>query len=161
MKNQEIISETTFEKARKKILEIKEKNPETEIVFQNNDDELNRKVLEKLGEQIDILLINQKDRKDFQKQRNSGLNEVVAKIAKKNEIIVGINFDEIIENKGKTKSEIIARTKQNVKLCNKNKLKMKFIFQQEKNKRDVYDLNALGIVLGMTTEMWGDKNKKR
>lgn len=157
MKNQEIISETTFEKARKKILEIKEKNPETEIVFQNNDDELNRKVLEKLGEQIDILLINQKDRKDFQKQRNSGLNEVVAKIAKKNEIIVGINFDEIIENKGKTKSEIIARTKQNVKLCNKNKLKMKFIFQQEKNKRDVYDLNALGIVLGMTTEMWGDK----
>jgi len=116
----------------------------------NDDDELSRKVLEKLGDKINVFLISQKNRKDFQKQRNSGLNEIVAKIAKKNNVAIGINFDEIIESKGKTKSEILARIKQNIKLCNKNKLKMKFIFQ-EKNKRDIYDLNALGTVLGMNT----------
>ena len=147
---QEIISENTFEKIRKKILEIKEKDPETEIIFSNDDDELGRKILEKLGDKINVFLISQKNRKDFQKQRNSGLNEIVAKIAKKNNVAIGINFDEIIESKGKTKSEILARIKQNIKLCNKNKLKMKFIFQ-EKNKRDIYDLNALGTVLGMNT----------
>ena len=57
-------------------------------------------------------------------------------------------------SKGKAQSEILARIKQNVKLCNKNKLKMKFIF--EKNKRDSYDLKSLGLVLGMPT--WMTKN---
>ena len=102
---QEIISENTFEKIRKKILEIKEKDPETEIIFSNDDDELGRKILEKLGDKINVFLISQKNRKDFQKQRNSGLNEIVAKIAKKNNVAIGINFDEIVESCGKIKYE--------------------------------------------------------
>ena len=65
MKEQILIKETNFEKARKKIKE----NKDSEIIFSSDDDELNRKILEK--EKIKILLLNQKDRKDFQKQRNS------------------------------------------------------------------------------------------
>jgi RNase P/RNase MRP subunit p30 len=139
-----IISETTFEKARKKIKEEKGK-----IVFTSDYDELNRKILEK--EKIDILLLNHKNRKDFFKQRNSGLNSVLAKIAKKNNISIGINLDELIDFE--KKAEILARVKQNIKLCNKNKIKMIFINRQEKNKRNLKNLKVLGRVLGMPTWM--------
>ena len=144
MKNQIIIQETNFDKARKKIKENKDKI----IIFSSNDDELNRKILEK--EKINIFLVNQKGRKDKQKQRDSGFNQVLAKIAKKNNITIGINLYEIINAKAKRKAEILARVKQNIKLCNKNKLKMEFITQTQ---RDIYDLRALGLVLGMPTSI--------
>ena len=140
-----IISEPTFEKARKQILENKDKK----IVFTSDDDELNRKIIEKIP--VNILLINQAGRKDFQKQRNSGFNQILAKIAKKNNITLGINLDEIIESKEKTKAQILARVQQNIKLCNKNKLQMAFV--SKKYKRNSYDLKALGSVLGMPTLM--------
>jgi ribonuclease P/MRP protein subunit RPP1 len=143
MKKQSLIQEDTFEKARKKIKE----NKDNLIIFSSNNDELNRKIIEK--EPIDILLINQASRKDFQKQRNSGFNHVLAKIAKKKKVTIGINLDEIIESK--QKSDILARIRQNIKICNKNKLKMKFI--SLKQKRDIYDLKALGLVLGMPTNI--------
>jgi len=144
MENQIFIRESSFESARKKIHENKGK----QIIFSSNDDELNRKILEK--EDINVLLLNQASRKDFQKQRNSGFNQVLAKLAKKKNIVIGINLDELINagNK-KIKSEILARIKQNIMLCNKNKLKMIFIGQ----KRNIYDLKSLGLVLGMPTWM--------
>ena len=142
MKNQILIQESTFEKARKAIRDNKGKK----IIFTSNDDELNRKILEK--EKIDVLLLNQKERKDRQKQRDSGFNHVLAKLAKKKNVAIGINLDEIIESKEKAK--ILARIEQNIKLCNKNKLHMKFI---SKKKRSDYDIKALGLVLGMPTWM--------
>jgi RNase P/RNase MRP subunit p30 len=142
---QNIILEKKFEKIKKQISEGKIN------VFTSDDDELNRKVLEKLD--INVLLLNQEKRKDFQKQRNSGFNQVLAKIAKKKNIAIGINLDEIIENRGRKKAEILARIRQNIKLCNKNKLRMKFISPSEKHARDKRDLKALGLVLGMSTSM--------
>jgi len=136
-----IITETSFEKIKKQIKE----NPNAKIIFSSDDDELNRKVLEKLD--INVLLLKQLKRKDFQKQRNSGLNQVLAKIAKNKNIAIGIDLDEIINSTGKQKSEILARIKQNIKLCNKNKLKIKFIGTN----RNSYDLKAVGLVLGMPT----------
>jgi len=144
MKNTILIQENNFLEARKKI----RKNKGRVIIFSSDNDELNRKILEK--ENIDILLLNQSKRRDFQQQRNSGLNQVLAKIAKKNKVTIGINLDEIIDSEKKEKAEILARIKQNIKLCNKNKLKMKFISQ---NKRDIYDLKSLGLILGMPTWM--------
>lgn len=142
-----LIKENEFMKAREKI----RKNNGKIIIFSSDSDELNRKVLEK--EKINILLINQAGREDFQKQRNSGLNHVLAKIAKKNNVSIGINFEEIVNSKAKEKSIILARTEQNIRLCNKNKLKMKFIFIEEKSKMEIYDIKSLGIVLGMPTWM--------
>ena len=75
---------------------------------------------------------------------------MLAKIAKKNNVAIGINFDEIINAKAKEKAEILARIKQNIKLCNKNKIKMKFISQKQ---QDIYNLKALGLVLGMPTPL--------
>jgi RNase P/RNase MRP subunit p30 len=143
----QIISELTFEKARKKISEVKSKNKK--IIFAGDDDELNRKILEKL--KIDILLITLTGKKDFQKQRNSGFNQVLAKAANKSQVTIGINLDELIYEKGKKKSELLGRIMQNIKLCNKNKLKMQFI--SERNTRNIYDIKALGSVLGMPTWM--------
>jgi len=140
-----LITETNFDKARKKIKENKGKT----LIFTSDDDELNRKVMEKLP--IQILLINQSHKKDFQKQRNSGFNHVLAKIAKKKKVAIGINLDEIINSKAKQKAEILARVRQNIKICNKNKVNMKFI--SFKHKRDIYDLKALGLVLGMPTNI--------
>ena len=140
-----ILKETNFNKLRDQI----KKNQDKEIIFTSENDDLNRKVLEKL--QIKLLLINLEKRKDFQKQRNSGLNHVLAKIAKKNKIQIGINFDELISSKNKEK--IISRIIQNIELCNKYKIQMKFI---SKNKQNIYNLKSLGLVLGMPT--WMTKN---
>jgi RNase P/RNase MRP subunit p30 len=147
---QTLLTETNFSKLRDKIK--KEKSENKLIIYSSEDDELNRKVIEKL--QINVLLINQKNRRDFQKQRNSGFNQVMAKIAKKQNLIIGINFDEIVEEANlKEKAEILARIKQNIFLCNKDKVKMSFVIQKEKNLRNIYDLKSLGLVLGMPTWM--------
>ena len=142
-----LIQSKNFDEARKKIRESKGK----EIIFSSDNDELNRKVMEK--ESITVLLLNQKNRKDRMKQRDSGFNQVLAKIAKKNGVVLGINLDEIITSKGRNKYEIIGRIKQNIKLCNKNKLKMRFVSLEGKHTKDIHDLRALGLVLKMPTWM--------
>ena len=143
-----LISEKTFEKSRKLIKE----NHGKEIVFTSEDDELNRKILEK--EKITFLLLNQKNRKDFAKQRNSGLNQVLAKIAKKNNVSIGINLEEIIQSKPKEKAQILSRIIQNIKLCNKYKIQMKFFSRNQFLKN--HGSKAFGSILGMPT--WMTKN---
>ena len=86
-KNFALIEEKNFDKIRKEIT----KNKGKIIVFSSNDINLNRKILDK--EQINILLLSQAERKDKLKQRDSGFDHVVAKIAKKNNITIGINLD--------------------------------------------------------------------
>lgn len=145
MKPQNLLTQTNFSKLKDEV----KKNKDKTLIFSGNDDELNRKVLEKLP--IQILLINLAKRKDRMKQRDSGLNQVLAKLAKKNNIVIGINLDEIIKSEKKQKAEILSRVRQNIKLCNKYKVRMKFISIKEK--KDSYDVKALGLVLGMPTWM--------
>ena len=140
-----ISGDRNFMSIREKIRSAKGKN----VIFSSDDDELNRKILEK--EKINVLLLNQENRKDKMKQRDSGFNHVLAKIAKKNNVILGINFHEIVENRGKRKAEILARIRQNVKICSKEKLKMKFI--SAKRQMNPYDIKSLGLILGMPTWM--------
>ncbi len=139
-----IIRENDFQKARKRIKENKGKK----IIFSSNNDELNRKVMEK--EKINVLLLNLSGRKDRMKQRDSGFNQVLAKLAKKKNISLGINLDEILDSNKKERPKILSRIRQNIKLCNKNKLNMKFISSK---KRDRYNLKSLGLLLGMPTSM--------
>ena len=141
------IEEKNFDIARKKIRQFNQEK----IVFSSPDDAIARKVLEK--EKISVLLVKQKNRKDKLKQRSSGLDSVMAKIAKKNGIKIGIFLDEILESSEKEKAEILARTRQNIKLCSKNKIKMRFLFLKEEHQRNEYDLRSLGLILGMPTWM--------
>ena len=138
-----ILTEKNFNKLK----ELVKKNSGKRIIFSSEDDDLNRKVLEKLA--VNLLLIKFEWRKDFSKQRNSGFNEVMVKIAKKNGIGIGIDLDEIIFSKEREK--IVSRIKQNIKLCNKNKIQMQFILGKEE--RSLILLKSLGLVLGMPTWM--------
>jgi RNase P/RNase MRP subunit p30 len=140
------VEEDNFDKARKKIKD----NQNAEIIFSSNDDEVRRKVIEK--EPIKILLIKQRGRKDKSKQRDSGLNSVMAKIAKRRGINIGIYLDELLDCKGKEKAEILSRIEQNIKICRKEKLKVKIVALNEKNRRNDYDLKSLSLILGMPTQ---------
>ena|SRR3990172_10612579 len=146
MKDYIIISEEDFQKARN---QIKEAHKDGKTVVFSGSDEMNRKILEK--EKIDILLINLKSRKDRIKQRDSGFNHILAKLAQKKDIIIGISLDEIIGADKKEKTRIIARLRQNIEICKKNKLKMTFL--SDKHPQDKHDLRSLGLVLGMPTSM--------
>ncbi|NCN52040.1 hypothetical protein GW931_03445 [archaeon] len=141
-----ILNEKNFSKLK----DLVKKNSDKKIIFYSDDDNLNRKVLEKL--QIDVLLINLVDLRDFSKQRNSGFNEVMARIAKKNNIKIGINLDELIFSKERVK--VFSRIRQNIFLCKKNKIQMEFVSKKEK--RSLIVLKSLGLVFGMPT--WMTKN---
>lgn len=146
-----IIKEDNFEKARNIIRESKKENKIT--LFASSNDELIRKILEK--EPTDIVVIFQAGRKDRQKQRDSGFNQVLASIAKKNKVTMGICMDEIVCSKDKEKSDILAQVMQNIRICSKNKIPMKFCGKSAKE-ADIYDLKSLGLILGMPT--WMTKN---
>ncbi len=138
-----ILTEKNFNKLREEV----KKNREKEIIFSSSDDELNRKVMEKLP--INMLLIHLSGRKDFLKQRNSGFNEVMAKIAAKNGVKICFDIEELVNSH--EKERILSRLKQNIGLCKKSKLQVVFIESNEK--RDPLLLKSLGLVLGMPTWM--------
>jgi RNase P/RNase MRP subunit p30 len=132
-----------FNKLKLKVIE----NEGKEIIFSSNDDEFNRKVVEKLG--ISVLLLKEEGRRDYSKQRDSGFNQIMAREAAKKKVVIGIDLDEIVLSK--EKSRIIARVRQNVELCKKFRIQMKFI--GSKISKDSRELKSLGLVLGMPTGM--------
>ena len=80
----------------------------------------NRRVVETL--KIDYLVSPELgDRKDSLKQRDSGLNHVVAKEMAKRKVVMVVDFDSVAEMKGKDKALRLARIMQNVKICRRAK----------------------------------------
>ena len=125
------INTTNLNQARKEIQALKKQNKE--IVVQAQDDTFNRKILE--NKDVDILLSPElHDRKEKLKQRDSGLNEFLCKLAKKNNIKIGINITEIKKLEKKEKSKILARIIQNIKLCNRTKTQI-ILFPKSKHKK--------------------------
>ena len=146
------LKEKNFNKLKIEIEKTRKTYPNSRIVFFGEDDEINRQVLEKA--KIDLILITLSRRKDFSKQRNSGLNTVLVNIAKKNRIEIGIDLDELDNLNKKEKSEILARIIQNINLCKKKKVQMKFI--SRKKRINLFTIKSLGLSLGMPT--WMTKN---
>jgi len=146
------LTEKNFNKLKIEIEKTRKKEPNSKIIFLSNDDEITRQVLEKA--KIDLMLLSLYKRKDFSKQRNSGLNTVFVNIAKKNKIIIGIDLDELDFGNKKEKSEVLARIIQNINLCKKKKVQMKFI--SRKRISNPFNLKSLGLSLGMPT--WMVKN---
>jgi ribonuclease P/MRP protein subunit RPP1 len=131
-----IISNNDLNEVRKQIQEIKRKNPSEEIIVRANDIEFNRKILEMKS--IDILLSPEiHNRKDFLKQRDSGLNEVLVKLAAKNNIKIGINLDGIQKLEKKEKAIVLARIRQNITLCKRTKADIILFPQDKYNKLEV------------------------
>lgn len=145
----QIIQEINFDKARKAIKKAKadDKIP----VFISKDDELTRKLLE--HEKEFTLCIELAQRKDKLYQRDSGFNHVLAELANNNKVKIGIFLDEIIKADKKEKAKILARVQQNIVLCKKKNVKMQWIIIKPEFQRTQQELQALGIALGMHTQM--------
>jgi len=124
---------------------IKSEKSKPIIVLAQND-EFNRKILE-YGK-FDILLsIEAGKRKRTLRTIDSGLNHVLAEIATKNKISIGINIDEL-RNLGKEeKANRLERIKQNIKICRKAKTKLILL-----NYKDEKDAFAFLLSLGASTK---------
>jgi RNase P/RNase MRP subunit p30 len=117
------------------------------IIVKAQSLEFNRKILE-YGK-FDILLdIHSPEIKSTQIQRDkikslaSGLNHVLAKIAHKNKIALGINLTSIIKLEKKQKAIQLARIKQNIKIARKAKTNILVLNEKDK-------LNAQSLLLSL------------
>ena len=141
-----IINNPNLNQARKEIQALKKEKKD--IIVQAQDDAFNRKILE--NKEVDILLSPElHDRKETLKQRDSGLNEFLCKLAKKNNIKIGINIKEIQKLEKKQKSKVIARIIQNIKLCNRTKTQI-ILFPKTKHKKQ--DILSFFISLKGSTQ---------
>ena len=84
--------------------------------------------------------------------RKSGLNQVLAKLAKQNDVAIGFGFSFILNLEGVQLGQMIGRMKQNVRICRKSKTKMVVCSYANnvKEMRGAKDLLAFANVIGMT-----------
>lgn len=114
------------------------------IVVHGGSDKVNRQVLD--SNKVDILLDpHLGQRRDKMHQRDSGLNQVLVKLAKKNNVAIGISFKNILSSR----AEDLGRIIQNIELCRKYKVKIVILEYEDRNPEDV---NSLFKVLGMTAK---------
>jgi RNase P/RNase MRP subunit p30 len=151
----QIINTNNLNEARKQVEKfVKDKQegklkPQETVGVLGQDDEFNRKVLE--IKNLDCLIINETlEIKDYGKQRNSQLNEVLAKIAADKHIVIAIQIEEIIKKSEKEKAKSLARLMQNIMLCKKAQTKL--IFLKENKQLDNHSLQSLLITLNASTK---------
>ena len=137
-----IISTTNIQQA---INQIK-KSVTKPIIIKAQDEKFNRRILE-YGKFDVILDIHETQGRDKLKQVDSGLNHVLAKIAAKNKIAIGIDLDKIRKLEKKEKALVLGRIMQNIRICRKAKTRIKLI-----NYRDEKDAFDFLISLGASTE---------
>lgn len=169
-----IIDTKCEEKEARRIIEtLKSKKYQGKIAVIGGDNKFNRRALETL--KINYLISPEREipdsrkinitKKDTLKQRDSGLNHVLAKIAKDNDIdiVIDMNYIKNIKD-NKQKAKTIARIIQNIKICRRAGCKIK-LWELTKNKLIPQDkkhkkaIEAFGFSLGMSTQQVADSLK--
>ena len=136
-----MINATNIEQAKGLIKSSKEKP----IIVQAQNDDFNRKILE-YGK-FDILLSPEVGkRKRTLRNIDSGFNHVLAKIAEKNNVAIGINLAEISKLAKEEKAKRLERLIQNIKTCRKAGTKITLL-----NYKDKKDAFSFLISLGAST----------
>lgn len=109
----------------------------------NND----REIIEKSKADM-IFSFEDSTKKDFIHQRASGINHILCKFAKKNNLIIGFSLNSILNSKNK--HVILGRMIQNIKICKKFKVKPIIASFAEKpfDMRSAHDLKSLFGILG-------------
>mgnify|MGYP001610880323 CR=1 FL=1 len=136
-----MINTSNLEQAKKLIKT--EKKP---IIVKAQDSEFNKKILE-CGNFNTLTSLESSEKSDSLRQLESGLNHVLAKIAAKNKISIGIDLDEILKLDKKEKAIKLGRIKQNIKICRKAKAKLKIL-----NFKDKYNAFYFLLSLGASTQ---------
>ncbi|MBU2633793.1 MAG: hypothetical protein KJ674_00960 [Nanoarchaeota archaeon] len=119
------------------------------MIISNGLEKFNRNILE-TKKNIILIGIEKNKPKDFMKSRNSGLNQVLCKLAKKNNISIGISFNDILNSKDRI--NLLGRIMFNIKLCRKYKVKV-ILCNSTKNKEEIRnekDLRAFALTLGLS-----------
>jgi len=135
-------------------LEIRNKKLEKKFLIgiYGGDDVFNRRVIESL--KVDYLVSPEAlTRFDNLKQRDGGLNHVVAKMAKEKGIKIVVDIRDISGLKGKEKGKRIAKIMQNIRICRKVGCKIR-IASLGRRKGEVVDENgrkSFGVSLGMSS----------
>ena len=113
-------------------------------------DENNRDLFERKN--IVVYGLELSKRSDFIYNRNSGLNQVLCKLANKNNVTVGFSFSEILNSDRFLRARIIGRMMQNIRLCRKYKVKTFFgsFAAKPYGLRSEHELRSFARVLGST-----------
>lgn len=128
-----MIDISNIELAKKEI----KKSKSAKIIVRAQDDVFNRKILE-YGKFNVLLGIESGVRKNSIRQVDSGLNHVLANIARKNHVSLGIDVRELSKLSKKEKAITLTKIKQNIKIC--RKAKTKFLILNYSEKRNAQDL---------------------
>jgi RNase P/RNase MRP subunit p30 len=117
-----MINTSNIEEAKKRIKNSKEKP----IIVLAKDSAFNRKIAE-YGK-FDILMSVEYSANN-QKLRtlDSGLNEILARIAQKNDIAIGLDIKEIKSLDKKRRAIVLERVIQNIRICRKTKCKIRIL----------------------------------
>mgnify|MGYP001584288517 CR=1 FL=1 len=132
-----------------KISNLKNYNSKNIVIIEGNS--VNRDILER--DNVNILLSPHKDlKRDSMHFRNSGLNQVLCSISKKNNIAIGFSFSEFLNSNDR--ALILGKMQQNVRLCRKFKVKMVIasFAKNEYELRSIETLKSFGYILGMNPE---------
>jgi len=134
-----------------KLNELRSKIDKTKglVIVEGGLDNINRAAVE--NKKVDILLSPEKGRlRDHTHYRDSGLNQVLCKLAYQNKISIGINFSGIYNSKHRDK--LLAKIKQNIRFCRKYKVNM-VIGSFSGNKEEIRskdELQTFARALGIT-----------
>ncbi|MCK4649689.1 hypothetical protein KAT36_00505 [Candidatus Pacearchaeota archaeon] len=142
--------ESSEKEARRIIDSLKDSGKKIAIV--GGDDVFNRRAVETL--KINYLVSPERgSKKDTLKQRDSGINHVVAKEAAKRDIVIIIDFNEIRKLKNKERALRLGRLIQNVKICRKAgcTIKIASLATDKKSSIDERGRKSFGVSLEMSS----------
>lgn len=120
------------------------KNQKAFIVVKSSTND--KEIIERLKPNI-IFSFEENSRKDFIHQRASGLNHILCKSAKENNVTIGFSIKSILD--AENKQEILGRMMQNIRICRKYKIKTIIVSfaQRPLEMRNVHDLASLFEIL--------------
>ena len=123
---------------------IKQKDKKKVIAVEGRDDAFNRRAIETL--KINYLVNPEvSPKKDTLKQRDSGINHVVAKEAARKNISFVIDMNYITSLKDEEQARVLARIIQNIKICRRAKCGIK-LFTKSKDEKGISSfLTSLGM----------------
>jgi len=116
--------------------------------------DLNRKAVE--TKQVDILTHPELD------QKNSGFNHVMAKLARKNNVAIEINFRQVLQSYKGTRAHILKKMATNVMLCKKYKVPVVICSGgiSHLHLKDPLILSSIGTLLGLEIKQAKDAISK-
>jgi RNase P/RNase MRP subunit p30 len=108
-----MINNTDLVKVRNEIKRLVSRDER--VVVRAHGDDFNRKIFEMRD--VDMVIGLEFFKRDRLKQRDSGLNEVLVKLAKKNGIVIGVDVGRLVKLDKLEKAKVLSRVRQNIKLC--------------------------------------------